>query len=228
MKNFWTRIALFAMTIVAISSIRACVIERTEKEKLSEQYASSLKDGTEKTLEAIRTVVDTVYRIKGDTYRPINTTDPSLFVSRGYADTLARALNIATKDIERLERYNVALEDSIRGLLTTDDKGVRWASVKDNIFDIRYNIDSNIFYPRVTLGIDIVSHRYRRNIFSRPEVVNTVIVPDERIRVHNVRQVNRIPLPSRFGIDLTAGAVLTPHGLTYGVGAGLGYRLVEF
>lgn len=228
MKEFWTRIALIVVAIIAVSAVRSCVFEQKEREKLSEQYGQSLREGKEATLEAIRTVTDTVYKVKADTYVPIETTDPSMYVSKGYADTLALALNIATKDIERLERYKITLEDSIKGLLTVDESGVQWASIKDNIFDIRYNIDSNIFYPRVSLGLDIISHPYKRHFFARREIVNTVIVPDHRIQISNVRQVNKVTMPSRFGIDLTAGAVLTPHGLTYGVGAGLGYRLIEF
>lgn len=228
MKDFLFKLAFIALVILAISAIRAYYIERSENKKLSEAYEHSLREGKEQALEPIRTTIDTASNTRAQTYRPIQTVDPSLYVSKDYADTLARALNIAVRQIDRLERYTLTLEDSIVGLKSVDSLGVSWASIKDNVFDIRYNIDSNIFYPRVNLGIDIIGHTEKRHFFARREVVNTVVVNDPRIRINNVRQINRITLPSRFGLDITAGAVLTPQGLTYGVGAGLGYRLIEF
>jgi len=228
MKNFSYVVVIMVLSVALTVSIRGCVAERKENKKLAEAHQEALKQGLDQPTEIIKTVRDTVYKISAATTKPTQTLDPTLYVSKGYADTISKALDIAVKHINRQDRFVATLQDSIKGLLEKDEQGTRWASVKDNIFDIRYNLDSNIFYPKVTLAVDIIGHDKPGGLLKRRQYYSTIMIPDERVEISNVRQVNKITLPSRFGLDVTFGAVMTPHGLTYGVGAGLGYRIKEF
>lgn len=229
MKKFIAAAGFVAMSVAIIILIRAWLHERRENETLSAAYKTQVEKNGNTPLEIIKTIVDTVYWPSSSaTVAPIETADLSLYVSRSYADSISKALKIAVKDIDRLERFNVTLQDSIAGILTTDTNGMQWASMKDNVFDIRYNLSSNMFYPKVTLDVDIIGHKYKPTFFAKRKVLSTIVASDPRIEISNIRQVNQITLPSRFGIDLTAGVMMTPLGLTYGVGAGIGYRIKEF
>lgn len=228
MKNFLLTVGLIVASAVAFYFWNSLQRASREIDNLAEAYQNAIEEGGDKPLEIIKTVVDTSMNKSAATVRPRETTDLSLYVSRGYADTLKKALDIAVKDIDRLQRFTATLQDSIIGLLSIDSSGIHWASMSDNVFDIRYNLDSNVFYPKVTLDLSVISHPYRPRFFARRQLVTTIMANDKRVDIGNIRQVNKITLPSRFGLDVTFGAVMTPHGLTYGVGAGLGYRIKEF
>jgi len=228
MKRFIIASVMVAMAVALFIVGRAYLNELRENKTLAEAFEAQVAKNANQPLEIIKYVKDTVTNQAAATVAPIETTDLSLYVSRGYADTLRTALNIAVNKIERLERFTVTLQDSIAGIITTDTNGTQWASMKDNVFDIRYNFASNMFYPQVSLNLDVISHQYRPGFFKRRQVLSTVVAYDKRVDISNIRQVNKITLPSRFGLDVFAGAVMTPGGLTYGVGAGLGYRIKEF
>lgn len=228
MKNLIAVLTIVALTTALSVSVRSCTHHRDESKQLAEAYQEILKRGLDEPLEIIRTVRDTVYGISAVTTKPVQTLDPTMYISKGYADTLVQALNIAARDIQSLQRQKITLQDSIKGLLERDALGVRWASIRDSVFDIRYNLDSNIFYPRVTLDLDIIGHRQPGSLFRKAQFYSSVLAHDPRVVFSHIRQVNKVSYPSRFGLDITAGAVFTPQGLTYGVAAGLGYRLIEF
>ncbi|HWK58098.1 MAG TPA: hypothetical protein VNQ80_12200 [Parapedobacter sp.] len=228
MKTFIIAAVMVAMTVALFIVSRAYLTELRENETLSDAFTAQVEKNANQPLEIIKTITDTVYKQSAATVAPIETTDLSLYVSRGYADTLRQALNIAVNKITRLERFTITLQDSIAGILSTDANGTQWATMADNTFNIRYNRTSNMFYPQVSLNLDVIAHEQKPGLFKRRQVLSTIVANDPRIQISNVRQVNKITLPSRFGIDLFGGAVMTPYGLTYGVGAGFGYRIKEF
>jgi len=228
MKNFITIAALVVMSVITLMAVRSCNQERRERTRLERAYEKSEKSRADQILDPIRTVTDTIYMISGATVAPQEARDMTMYVSKGYADTMKQALNIAVEDLERMERFTAELQDSIRGLLEVDTNGTQWAILKDNVFDVKYNFATNMWYPKVRLDFDVLGHKYKPGFFSKRQVVTTIVANDPRVQIGNIRSVNKITLPSRFGLDVTVGPVATPHGLTYGVGVGLGYRVIEF
>src|SRR5690606_24921316 len=114
---------LFAfMATCLLISIRACNDQKKENKELSSAYEQAVKTGVSAPLEVIKRVTDTVYQTSTATVRPIHTQDPdvSKYVSKTYADSIARALDIAVKNINSLSRVTVKLRDSIHGILSQD------------------------------------------------------------------------------------------------------------
>src|SRR5690606_15888693 len=141
--------------------------------------------------EVIKRVTDTVYQTSTATVRPIHTQDPdvSKYVSKTYSDSIARALDIAVKNINSLSRVTVKLRDSIQGILSQDQDGIRWASMKDKTFDIRYNQTDNIFYPQVTLSLDQLDYRKRASIFHQWQYLSDFRASDPRIEFSGIHRV---------------------------------------
>ncbi|MGJ1419996.1 hypothetical protein ACR79T_10245 [Sphingobacterium spiritivorum] len=224
MKNFIFILLLVGFTIIVV---RQCRTNQSLK-KENDLYKTASSFATSKNV-VIDTIIDTV---EGQTiikYIPIETkqnlTD---YVSKSVADTLAQALKIAVKDIKSWKSYAMALNDTISGLRFKDEQGQQWATLKDKTFDIKYNIDSNIWNLGISIDNKLITYRARKSIFQPYRYYSAISASDERIKFSNVKDVSYVKTPSRWGIGFNAGPIFTPSGLTYGVGFGLTYDLIPF
>ena len=183
------------------------------------------------------TVTDTI-REEGKTifkYRPVQSNlSLDQYVSKGLADTLADALRITKSDRDSwmrkarsYEAFTVVLQDSLKGIKYNDSRG-QWAHLKDKTFDIRYNIDSNIWIPKVNLTARKIVYPERKNIFQPYKYNAAWIFDDERVQISNLQDYVKVKQPSRWGISAIGGPVVTPYGFTYGFGLGLSYDIISF
>lgn len=182
-------------------------------------------------------VIDTIRdTTKGETifkFRPVQSTlSLDQYVSKGLADTLADALRITKSERDNwirkaksYEAFTVVLQDSLHGIKYNDSRG-QWAHLKDKTFDIRYNIDSNIWIPKVNLTARKIVYPERKNIFQPYQYNAAWIFDDDRIQISNLQDYTKVKQPSRWGISAIAGPVITPSGLTYGFGLGLSYDII--
>lgn len=231
MKNFIIILVITALTVVGIILFREWRQSSKEYSTLYEQYQEALKADKPAPLVIRDTIIDTVEGTATYGYRPIQTTGPvEGYVSKGFADTLARALGVATKEIDHLKSYIAKVEGKGKGERVTDTmRKVEWLVLKgDPIFDVRVNLTNDSIYPAATIKLDHAYAPFRKNIFSSTEYRSVIRANDTRIKISDVYDVNRVPKSPRWSIGIFGGPVATPTGLTYGVGAGVTYDIIQF
>ncbi|KKO90564.1 hypothetical protein AAW12_15920 [Sphingobacterium sp. Ag1] len=184
-------------------------------------------------------VIDTIRdTTKGETifkFRPVESTlSLDQYVSKGLADTLADALRLTKSERDNwmrraksYEAFTVVLQDSLHGIKYSDGRG-QWAHLKDKTFDIRYNIDSNIWIPKVNLTARKIVYPERKSIFQQYRYNAAWIFDDDRVQISNLQDYTKVKQPSRWGISAIGGPVVTPNGFTYGFGLGLSYDIISF
>src|SRR5690606_8074253 len=163
-------------------------------------------------------------------YQPIETTGPvEGYVSKGLADTLAAALNVATKQIDRLTAKLISVEGAGKGERVTDTiHKTEWLVMRDPVFDVKVNLGNDSIFPSAKIGLAQAYAPYRKNIFSRYEYRSVIRASDARVQISNIYDVNKVPKSPRWGIGVTAGPVVTPNGLTWGAALGVSYDIIQF
>src|SRR5690606_28207571 len=137
---------------------------------------------------------------------------------------------VATKEIGHLRAWLAKVEGKGRGERVTDTvRTVEWLVLKnDPIFGVRVNLTHDSIYPAATIKLDHAYAPFRKNIFSSTEYRSVIRANDTRIKISDVYDVNRVPKSPRWSIGIFGGPVATPTGLTYGVGAGVTYDIIQF
>lgn len=231
MKNFIIIVIIVALAVAGIVLFREWQESKKEYSTLYERYQEALKADKAAPLVIRDTIIDTVVGTASYGYRPVQTTGPiEGYVSKGFADTLAEALGVATKKIDRLQSYIVKIEGSGKGERVTDTvRKTEWLVLKnDPIFDIRVNLNNDSIYPMATIKLDQAYAPYRKNLFSRTEYRSVIRTNDIRVKISDIYDVNRPPKSPRWSIGVFGGPVATPTGLTYGLGLGLAYDVIQF
>lgn len=228
-------------TIILIVALVACLVAifiLSRNWIKSEKEYSTLKNSYEQALAlgngAPLIIRDTIYDKKAGTvsyiFSPIQTEKPvTNYVSKGLADTLARALGVATEKIDRLQSELVSVKAKGKGERYTDTiTKTKWLAMKDPVFDVKVNLDNDSIYPGANIALDRAYAPFKKNIFSRYEYRSVIRARDPRVTISNLYDVNKIPKSPRWGISFIGGPVVTSKGLSYGVGVGLTYDLISF
>lgn len=221
MKNF-----IFILLIAVCGIIAFTFYQENKSLQLANKDLAELKSGN-----AYNPVIkrDTIAGKSTIVYLPAETPNNiGDYVSKSVADSLQTALKIAVKDLKSYKSFVITLQDSLKGNVYKDKAGVQWASLKDKTFDIRYNIDSNLWIPKVTIKPELLTYRTRKSIFHPYKYNSAIIVDDARAEISFVQDFTKIKQPSRWGIGAVGGPIITPMGLSYGVGLGLTYDLISF
>lgn len=221
MKNF-----IFIILIAVCGIIAFKFYKENKSLKIENKQLAELKPGN-----AYNTIIetDTVPGKSMVVYLPAETPgNIGDYVSKSVADSLQTALKIAVKDLKSYKSFVITLQDSLKGNVYKDKQGLQWASLKDKTFDIRYNIDSNLWIPKITLKPELLTYRTRKSIFHPYKYNSAIIVDDARAEISFVQDFTKIKQPSRWGIGAFGGPIMTPTGLSYGVGLGLTYDLISF
>lgn len=231
MKNFIVIVIISALTLAGVILFRKWQESKKEYSTLYDTYQEALKVDKAVPLVIRDTIIDTVAGTATYGYRPIQTTGPiEGYVSKGFADTMAQALGVAVKEIDRLKSHIVTVEGKGKGERITDTiRKTEWLVLKnDPIFDVRVNLKNDSIYPMARVKIDQAYAPYRKNIFSRTEYRSVIRANDIRIKISEIYDVNKVPKSPRWSIGLFGGPVATPAGFTYGVGLGLTYDIIQF
>lgn len=231
MKNFIIIVIISALTVAGIVLFRKWQESKKEYSTLYDSYQEALKVDKAVPLVIRDTIIDTVAGTATYGYRPVQTTGPvEGYVSRGFADTLANALGVATKTIDRLQSYIVTIEGKGKGDRIIDTvRKTEWLVLNnDPIFDVRVNLKNDSIYPMATIKLDQAYAPYRKNLFSSTEYRSVIRTNDIRVKISDIYDVNRVPKSPRWSIGVFGGPVATPTGLTYGVGFGLAYDVIQF
>lgn len=223
------RYFLLCVVIVIVGIIAFTFYQENKSLKAEYKQMSDLKD----SVNAYNTIVGTTHDSLGQKtiirYIPIETNrNIGDFVSKSVADTLQAALKIALKDVKSWKSFAITLQDSLKGTRYQDHKGAQWAQLKDKTFDIRYNIDSNLWIPKVTIKPELLTYRSRKSIFHPYKYYSAIIVSDDRAQISLVQDITKVKQPSRWGIGAFGGPIMTPNGFSYGVGLGVTYDLISF
>ncbi|MGJ1407460.1 hypothetical protein [Sphingobacterium siyangense] len=229
-----TTIILIVALVVSVVAIfiltRKWVNSEKEYKSLNNAYQQALLSGKVAPLHIRDTIFDTVAGTVSYIYSPIQTEKPvTNYVSKGLADTLARALGVATEKIDRLQSELVNVKGKGKGERYTDIiTKTKWLAMKDPVFDVKVNLDNDSIYPGATIALDRAYAPYKKNLFSRYEYRSVIRARDPRVTISNLYDVNKVPKSPRWGISFIGGPVVTPKGLSYGVGVGLTYDLISF
>lgn len=221
MKNF-----IFILLIAVCGIIAFTFYQENKSLQLGNKDLAELKPGN-----AYNPIIkrDTIAGKSTIVYLPAETPNNiGDYVSKSVADSLQTALKIAVKDLKSYKSFVITLQDSLKGNVYKDKAGLQWASLKDKTFDIRYNIDSNLWIPKVTIKPELLTYRTRKSIFHPYKYNSAIIVDDARAEISFVQDFTKIKQPSRWGIGAFGGPIMTPVGLSYGVGLGLTYDLISF
>lgn len=229
-----TTIILIVALVVSVVAIfiltRKWVNSEKEYKTLNNAYQQALLSGKVAPLHIRDTIFDTVAGTVSYIYSPIQTEKPvTNYVSKGLADTLARALGVATEKIDRLQSELVSVKGKGKGERYTDTiTKTKWLAMKDPVFDVKVNLDNDSIYPGATIALDRAYAPYKKNLFSRYEYRSVIRARDPRVTISNLYDVNKVPKSPRWGVSFIGGPVVTPKGLSYGVGVGLTYDLISF
>lgn len=231
MKNFIITLVVGALLITGLILFRKWRSSEKEYATLYERYQAALQQKGAAPLVVIDTIFDTVAGTASYRYLPVQTTGPiDGYVSKGFADTLAKALGVATKEIDHLKSYIAKVEGKGKGERVKDTvRQVEWLVLKnDPIFDVRVNLANDSIYPTATIKLDHAYAPFKKNIFSRTEYRSVIRTNDPRVKISDIYDVNKAPKSPRWSIGIFGGPVATPTGLTYGVGAGITYDIIQF
>jgi len=229
-----TTIILIVALVVSVVAIfiltRKWVNSEKQYKTLNNAYQQALLSGKVAPLHIRDTIYDTLAGTVTYLYSPIQTDKPvTNYVSKGLADTLARALGVATEKIDRLQSELVSVKGKGKGERYTDTlTKTKWLAMKDPVFEVKVNLDNDSIYPGATIALDRAYAPYKKNIFSRYEYRSVIRARDPRVTISNLYDVNKVPKSPRWGISFIGGPIVTPKGLSYGVGVGLTYDLISF
>lgn len=182
------------------------------------------------TVQIISLVKDTVHNTSTTTYAPVQTTEEiSGYVSKAEADRMAEALNVAANKIDRLQSQLITIKAETKGTRHKDTvTNTEWLTMKDNVFDVKVNLTNDSIFPSAKIRLTQAYAPFKRNIFSRTEYRSVIQANDHRVRISEIIDVNKIPKSSRWGISAFGGPMVSQKGLTYGVGMGLTFDLIQF
>jgi len=227
---FFLILALVAATVIGFVLFRAWQDTETELATMSEQYDIARQTNNAAPLIIEKVIPDTSTNKVSYIYQPIETTGPvEGYVSKGLADTLAAALNVATKQIDRLTAKLISVEGAGKGERVTDTiHKTEWLVMRDPVFDVKVNLGNDSIFPSAKIGLAQAYAPYRKNIFSRYEYRSVIRASDARVQISNIYDVNKVPKSPRWGIGVTAGPVVTPNGLTWGAALGVSYDIIQF
>ncbi|GEM_PF-911814 len=226
-------LSLLLIAAIILSSIFYFESRNKGKElhTLQEQYENAIKQNKAVPLNAI----DTIYYPDSSkatyVYNTIRTSEPiDGYVSKGLADTLALALKVTTKELDRLSSMQVSVNGKGKGERIVDTvKQTEWLVMSpDPVFDVKVNLKNDSIYPSAKIRLSQANAPYRKNIFSRYEYRTAIMAHDPRIQISEVYNVNKIPKSPRWGIGVTFGPVVTPKGFSWGASVGLSYDLIQF
>jgi len=227
---FFLILALVATSVIGIMLFREWQGTKKELATMSEQYKAALQSNNAEPLVVEKLIPDMSANKVSYIYKPIETTGPvDGYVSKGLADTLAAALKVATNKIDRLTAKIISVEGAGKGERVTDTiRKTEWLVLTDPVFDVKVNLRNDSIFPSAKIGLAQAYAPYRKNIFSRYEYRSVVRASDTRVQITNIYDVNKIPKSPRWSIGVFGGPVATPTGLTYGVGVGLSYDIIQF
>lgn len=229
--TFILSLLLIVAIVIGFIFYRMYNEKESEHRTLKEQYQNAIKQNGSVPLNAIDTVFLSDSSKVTYVYNSIRTTEPiDGYVSKGLADTLAVALKVATKEIDRLSSMLVSANGRGKGERIVDTvKQTEWlVMTPDPVFDVKVNLKNDSIYPSAKIKLSQANAPYRKNIFSRFEYRTAIMAHDPRIKISEVYNVNRVPKSPRWGVGVTMGPVITPKGLTWGASLGLSYDIIQF
>ncbi len=229
---------IFILSLFLISAIAGCFMlyrmyssEKGEHKTLQDQYDIAIKNNNAVPLESIGTVHYPDSSKVTYIYPSIKTTGTvDGYVSKGLADTLATALKVATKEIDRLTSMVVTASAKGKGERIKDTvKQTEWLVMSpDPVFDVKVNLKNDSIFPSAKIRLSQANAPYRKNVFSRYEYRTAIMANDPRIQISEVYNVNKVPRSPRWGLGVTLGPVISPQGLTWGASLGLSYDIIQF
>lgn len=226
-----TPFLFFFALIGCIVLFRAWKNSEEEYSQLRTSYQEVLKQNINTTIPIEKIVRDTILNESTHRYNPIVTSESvTTYVSKSTADSMALALNVATKEITRLKSVVINLKGEGKGVRVSDTiNKISWLILKnDPTFDVKVNLSNDSIFPSVRLRLMQAYAPYRRSIFSTTEYRSVIKASDSRVQLSEVIDVNKAPRSPRWALGLFGGGIYTPKGLYYGVGLGLSYDLIQF
>jgi hypothetical protein len=242
MKNFIFALIVVALGVSNVISIRSCSSERRDKEQAEKFIERMAQGGIAAPLAPVDTVRDSVNGVNLNVYKPTvhngeNVAD-SYAISPGFVDSLQMALDKSVssgkakdREILSLSKMNVALQAQLQGTYSRDTLGRLWATAKDDVFNVRFNVDSGRFDIGANIPLAFADYTVGSGWFKRKKLYTATYSPDNRIQFNNVYTVRRNPdfKRSMWGLGATFGPTVTPEGFNYlGVTVGLQYLIKEF
>lgn len=229
-KSTFILIALLSLvSIVAFALGNLYLDERREKKQYEEFYAAAVAKGETPPIIVRDTIRDSVS--SGIVYLPVEVQgDLSNYVSKDLAEDMASALGVAKKEIDKLQSQIIAIKAKGKGERSIDTTTQHeWLVLQDDpVFDVKVNLANDSIYPSARLIVDQAYAPYKKNIFSTTEYRSYVRARDPRVEITQVYDLHKPPKSSRWGISAYAGPITTPQQLTYGVGLGLTYDIIQF
>ena len=222
-------LALIFVSIGLIHYFRQYNKERTEYKTLQEQYDIALQANKGAPLVPIDSTRDSSSITY--VYNTIRTTGPvDGYVSKGLADTLATALKVASKEIDRLTSMVVSASGKGKGERIPDTiRKTEWLVMsKDPVFDVKVDLKTDSIFPSAKIKLSQAYAPYRKSLFHRYQYRSAIMAHDPRISITEVYDVNKIPKSPRWGLGITLGPVVTPKGISWGASLGLSYDVIQF
>lgn len=220
---------LTLVSIVALALGNLYLDERHEKQQYQDFYAAAIAKGETPPIVVLDTIIDTASA--GIVYLPVEVPgDLSNYVSKDLAEDMATALGVAKREIDRLNSKIIRIEAKGKGERSIDSvTKEEWLVLNDDpVFDVKVNLANDSIFPSARLIVDQAYAPYKKNIFSTTEYRSYVRARDPRVEITQVYDLHKPPKSSRWGISAYAGPITTPQQLTYGVGLGLTYDIIQF
>ncbi len=229
--TFLLGIGLIITMIFSVLLFRKYRELNQEHNLLKNQHEKAIASNNAVPLSAIDTLIPKVSSGIITVYNTIKTTEPiEGYVSKGLADTLAIALKVATKEIDRLTSMQVTASAKGKGdrIVDTTSKTEWLVMQKDPVFEVKVNLKNDSIFPSAKIKLSQANAPFRKNIFSRYEYRTAIMANDPRIKISEVYNVTKVPKSPRWGLGVTFGPVFIPQGISWGASVGLSYDIIQF
>lgn len=156
--------------------------------------------------------------------------EKELAVSRGYVDSLRKALDIKTGQIAELTRIKATVTATVKTKASTDSSGNKRFSYTNKWLDFQLNTADSLLHYKYNVELSDVKY-YRGNWLTGRTWYRDVSIADPNASINGI---DRFTLPperkKRVGVGVQAGYYYNPVNgqMLPAVGVGVSYNLINF
>lgn len=156
--------------------------------------------------------------------------EKELAVSRGYVDSLRKALNVKAGQITELTRVKATVSGTVKTKAATDSAGNNLYAYSNKWLNVSLNPSDSILKYRYRVELTDTKY-FKGNWLTGRTWYRDIHLADTNATITGIERFSEPPFrPKRFGLGLQVGYYYDPskRQLLPAVGVGLSYNLIQY